>query len=162
VILKETNMATKTKSKTNLALNRLMGRLSALRLTLRKDERDLLDQFILGATVAEVEAHRLTEQPNQKANPKLTERVTPKASMRVTEKIQPEVVAHRLVEQPSQKANPKLTERVTPKTSMRVTEKIQPEVVAHSMVTKADKQVPQAAVARLDWDADKKQYRVTE
>ena len=41
------------------ALKRLTKKLSALRTTLRKDERDLLDQLILGAS-ADVAGHALT------------------------------------------------------------------------------------------------------
>ena len=41
------------------ALKRLVKKLSALRATLRKDERDLLDELVLGAP-AEVAAHGMT------------------------------------------------------------------------------------------------------
>ncbi len=51
-----------TKSKQELALNRLAKKLTSLRATLRKDERDLLDQVVLSATFtlgeeAEVAGH---------------------------------------------------------------------------------------------------------
>lgn len=38
------------KSKQELAANRLAGRLTSLRATLRKDEREMLDQMVSGAT----------------------------------------------------------------------------------------------------------------
>ena len=46
--------------KNTQALKRLVKKLSALRATLRSDERALLDQLILGSAAAEVEAHSLT------------------------------------------------------------------------------------------------------
>ncbi len=49
------------KSKQELAANRLCNRLTSLRATLRKDERDLLDQMVCSAVFsldeAEVVAH---------------------------------------------------------------------------------------------------------
>jgi hypothetical protein len=56
-------MATQ-KSKQELAANRLCSRLSPLRATLRKDERDMLDQMVCSAAIsfspaAEVVAHTL-------------------------------------------------------------------------------------------------------
>jgi hypothetical protein len=52
--------------KKNQALGRLTKKLSALRATLRKDERDLLDELILGAA-AEVAAHSMTTAAATKA-----------------------------------------------------------------------------------------------
>jgi len=46
-------------AKQEKALARLLKKLSALRVTLAKDERDILDQFVLGAR-AEVAAHGMT------------------------------------------------------------------------------------------------------
>jgi len=168
-------------TKTNRALNRLMGRLSALRQTLRTEERDILDRFVLGATVKEVEAHRLNMDEPAVAK-KVADRVNLKANagaavkrvnMKAAVGSQPEVVAHRLnMDEPAvakkvaERVNLKAAERVNMRVNMRVNAGAQPEVVAHGPVSQEDKKVADRVNmrvnARLDWDADKKQYRVAD
>ncbi len=48
------------------ALKRLVKKLSALRATLRRDERELLDQLVLGSA-AEVQAHAMTNAASKGA-----------------------------------------------------------------------------------------------
>ncbi len=140
----------------NLALGRLMGRLSALRQTLRKDERDLLDGLVLGATADEVVAHRMISQAADQASRKAVTAV----AKRVNAGAQPEVVAHRMISQAADQASRKAATAV----AKRVNTGAQPEVVAHGMVSQAvnlgARAAAKAVSARLDWDADKKSYRV--
>jgi len=141
----------------NRALTRLMGKLSALRLTLRKDERDLLDELILGARV-EVAAHAMNAEARVT---KIADKHDKKASSRTTH----EVEAHRMDGAVAKQVVGRLTARIDSAPEKRINKRIsgrgQPEVVAHRMDDKAaatamDKKL----TARLDWDADKKLYRV--
>ena len=83
------------------ALARLLKKLSALRMTLGKDERDILDQLVLGAK-AQVGGHRLMSQAAPKPSTKpsgriarraevgghaLTASITPKPSTKPSERI---------------------------------------------------------------------------
>lgn len=64
------------------AWKRVAKKLSALRQTLRKEERKILDRMILGES-SEVEMHALT--------PRIEPRVTPQAEPRVTPRVEPRV-----------------------------------------------------------------------
>jgi hypothetical protein len=58
--LKEDQKMARLTAKQTTSLRRLTKKLSALRSTLKKDERDLLDQLIIGAAV-EVKGHAMRE-----------------------------------------------------------------------------------------------------
>jgi len=76
------------------ALKRLTKKLSALRTTLRKDERDLLDQLILGAS-ADVAGHALTSAISTEA---MTSRPTEVAAHAMTSAKSTEAVTSRPTE----------------------------------------------------------------
>lgn len=147
-------------AKVNRAMSRLMGRLSALRQTLRKDERDLLDGLVLGATADEVVAHRMIPQAPEQAARKSATSVAKRANQRTNTGAAAEVVAHSMVSRVDKGAATSVAKRVNP----RVNTNAEPEVVAHSMVSRVDKgaatAVAKGVSARIDWDADKKSYRV--
>ena len=78
------------------SLKRLTEKLSALRRTLRNDERDLLDQLVLGAPAAEVEAHRMADQ-----------KVTAKTVA------EPEVEAHKMTDEAATEGSAAIQKRIT-------------------------------------------------
>lgn len=82
------------------ALKRLTKKLSALRKTLRKDERDLLDQLILGEGAAEVSAHKFSSKASSKAAEVEAHKFTPKAATKAAE-----VVVHSMAPKASPKAS---------------------------------------------------------
>lgn len=55
--------------KQDQSFKRLLKKLSALRATLKNDERKLLDQLVIGSA-DEVEAHSLTPRPTPRPNPR--------------------------------------------------------------------------------------------
>jgi hypothetical protein len=95
------------------ALKRLTKKLSALRKTLRADERNLLDRMILGdEAAAEVQAHRITASAADMGRPTII--LDSRTHNYLITGEEPEVKAHTLV--------PVLT----PKIARQVTEKAKP------------------------------------
>jgi len=158
------------------ALKRLVKKLSALRATLRKDERDLLDELVLGAP-AEVAAHGMTSAVASKpvmsraaevAAHGMTSAVSKAASKRATE-----VAAHGMTSAVASKpvmsraaevAAHGMTSAVSKAASKRAT-----EVAAHGMtsaktegaVTGA-KAVASGATMRISLDAKRGVFEVVE
>jgi hypothetical protein len=101
------------------AWKRIAKKLSALRATLRADERIILDRLIIGAA-GEVELHSVTPAVQPRVTPVIQPRVTPAVQPRVTPRIEPnagsegsEVEMHRVT--PAGQIAPKVTPRVTPR-----------------------------------------------
>jgi hypothetical protein len=89
------------------ALKRLTKKLSAMRKTLRKDERDILDQLVVGGPAGEVQAHKIAGS----TQPMIT--ILEKSGSYVVEWEGPEVEGH-LMET-----------SVTPKVSTKIATKVQ-------------------------------------
>ncbi len=131
--------------KKNQALKRLLKKLSALRATLRHDERVLLDEIILGS-VAEVSAHTMTAAASKGAKtPKPAEvsahAMTTAASKGAKTPKPAEVSAHAMTTAASKGAK-------TPKPA---------EVSAHAMTTNV---IPNSINAMIEFDAQAKVYKV--
>jgi hypothetical protein len=124
------------------ALKRLTKKLSALRATLRKDERDLLDQLILGAS-ADVAGHALTSAIS-------TEAVTSRPT---------EVAAHAMTSAKSSKPASRRAEvaghTLTSAISTEAVTSRPTEVAAHAM-TSATSSIREA----IAFDSAKAMYKV--
>ncbi len=129
--------------KQSRALGRLLKKLSALRVTLGKDERDLLDQLVLGAK-AEVGGHALTSRVAAKPSSKPSERIAGRA----------EVGGHAL------------TSRVTAKPSTKPSERIadRAEVGGHALTSRVTAKPSERITlqGRIVFDNAKKTYKVSE
>ena len=100
------------------SLKRLTEKLSALRRTLRNDERDLLDQLVLGAPAAEVEAHRMADQKvtaKTFAEPEVEAHRMADQNQKVTAKTfaEPEVEAHRFANEAEAIGSAAIQKRIT-------------------------------------------------
>ena len=136
------------------ALARLLKKMSALRVTLRKDERDLLDEIVLGAK-AEVAGHKLSgAMSGRVAKAKRAEVAGHKLSAKVLkakradEAVTPrptEVIAHRMAgaKTVSARMAGRADEAVTPRPT---------EVIAHRMAG--------AIRDSIEFDSTKKAYKV--
>ncbi|MCL4559007.1 MAG: hypothetical protein M1281_00120 [Chloroflexi bacterium] len=102
-------------SKQTQALNRLVKKLNAMRATLKKDERDLLDDMILSRTAMsdEVAAHAMSKE-------RVTPKITPAPDERIASRIaaqDEEVVAHAMTPQ----AEPQISKRIDLRIDYRIT-----------------------------------------
>ncbi len=100
--------------KQTLALKRLLKKLSALRVTLRRDERDLLDQLVLGAS-ADVAGHAMVGAASTQA-----------AAAKMARAASTEVAAHQLAKAAATKA-----------AAAKMARAASTEVAAHAMSTEA-------------------------
>lgn len=113
------------------ALKRLTKKLNALRKTLRKDERDILDQLVLGEAGAEVAAHKFSTKAATKASEVAAHKFGTKASSKASNAVV-EVAAHKM----ATSSRPAVSYDAGTGNYI-VVEGAEPEVAAHSLVTGA-------------------------
>jgi hypothetical protein len=160
--------------KQDQAFKRLLKKLSALRATLKNDERSLLDGLVIGSA-DEVEAHSLATRPTPRPSAgadevkthSLTARPTPRPTPRPSAGAD-EVKTHSLTARPTPRPTPRpsagadevkthsLTARPTPRPTPRPSAGAD-EVEAHSM--KNERPNVERVNLRVAFDADKEEYR---
>ncbi len=149
------------------AFDRLLKKLSAMRATLRNEERAILDELIIGQVStqrmnvgrttskfastakgesAEVEAHKLNPG---KVAPKVSGKVAPKVSSKIAE-----VEAHKL--NPG-KVAPIVTGKVAPKVSSKIAE-VEAHKITNKVAGKITNKVASRTAPKIAFDSNSEEY----